>query len=87
MGLAAELVCWACEASYPIDQARWRCDCGGLLDVRCQPAWDRGRITGRGLTLWRYREALPVRDDRHINARLRFRFGNATSCFGYSAET
>ncbi|MDZ7295570.1 MAG: threonine synthase [candidate division KSB1 bacterium] len=57
------LVCQACGATYSLDEPRWRCKCGGVLDVEFAPAFDLARIRQRPPTLWRYREALPIRDD------------------------
>lgn len=61
-----QLICQACAATYPLDDVRWRCDCGALLDIAFEPAFDRERIARRGPTMWRYREAIPIRDDAHI---------------------
>ncbi len=60
MAAAYQLVCARCAARYAPDALRWRCDCGGPLDLAFQPRFDRRRIAGRGPTLWRYREALPL---------------------------
>jgi threonine synthase len=60
------LVCRSCGLAYALDDARWRCDCGGLLDVQFQPVFDLQRIKQRPPTMWRYREAIPVQKDRHI---------------------
>ncbi len=57
------LVCRTCGATYSLDEPRWRCDCDGVLDVEFTPAFDVARIKQRLPTLWRYREALPVRGD------------------------
>lgn len=60
------LVCTACGESYPASEARWKCACGGLLDLTFTPVFDRQAILSRPPTLWRYREALPLEDDRNI---------------------
>lgn len=60
------LICQACAAVYPLDAVRWRCDCGALLDVAFKPVFDLARIARRKPTMWRYREAIPIRDDAHI---------------------
>ncbi len=57
------LVCQTCGATYDLDEPRWRCDCGGILDVDLVPAFDPATIGRRPPTLWRYREALPICDD------------------------
>jgi len=54
------LICRACGAAYGGDEPRWRCDCGGLLDVAFAPAFDLERIAARKPTMWRYAEAIPV---------------------------
>ncbi|HDQ70740.1 MAG TPA: threonine synthase [Chloroflexi bacterium] len=68
--MTGQLICQACAAAYPLDEARWRCDCGALLDVAFDPAFepvfDRERIARRKPTMWRYREAIPIRDDAHV---------------------
>ncbi len=60
------LVCNRCGAVYPSNEARWKCDCGGLLDLDFQPIFDRSTIQSRPPSMWRYREALPVEDDKNI---------------------
>ena len=53
-------VCRDCNHTYDVMVPRWRCDCGGLLDLDFTPALDPAEVAGRPATLWRYREALPV---------------------------
>ncbi|MFH1086593.1 MAG: threonine synthase [Chloroflexota bacterium] len=60
------LVCSACGAARPLADARWRCDCGGLLDVRWAGRLDPARLRNRPPNLWRYREALPIVDEAAI---------------------
>lgn len=60
------LVCKSCGTTYPLSDPRWRCRCGGLLDLRFRARFDKERILGRKPTMWRYREALPIDDDRNI---------------------
>lgn len=55
-----EFVCRACGDRFPGTDIRWRCDCGGLLDLDFTPALDVDAVKNRPATLWRYREALPV---------------------------
>ena len=61
-----QLTCSACGATFTLDDPRWRCDCGGLLDVQIHPQIDPMTISGRRPNLWRYREALPIQDDDSI---------------------
>ena len=61
------LVCARCSGGYPTSEPRWRCVCGGYLrlkqDGAAFPARDLGR---RPATVWRYREALGIEDERNI---------------------
>ncbi len=56
----SELVCTACQSTYPLDDPRWRCDCGGLLDIAFTPRFPLDKIAARKPGLWRYREAIPL---------------------------
>jgi threonine synthase len=60
------LLCKSCGTVYPMNDPRWRCGCGGLLDIRFQASLDRRKIVRRKPTMWRYREALPIEDDADI---------------------
>jgi threonine synthase len=60
------LLCQSCGATFPMNDPRWRCGCGGLLGVRFRPRFDKAKILGRKSTMWRYREALPVDDNAHV---------------------
>ncbi|NLS79376.1 MAG: threonine synthase [Chloroflexi bacterium] len=62
----AQLICSACRAAFALESLRWRCDCGGLLDIAISPRLDLDTLRQRPPTLWRYREAIPVRDERHV---------------------
>lgn len=55
-----EFVCRTCGNRYPVEEVRWHCQCGGLLDLDFTPALDIQAIKERPATLWRYREALPI---------------------------
>ncbi len=61
-----ELVCTGCGAVYPVDKPRWRCDCGGAPDLKFQPGLNKEKTRNRGPSMWRYREAIPIEDDRNI---------------------
>ena len=61
-----QLVCSACGTTFPLDDPRWKCDCGGVLDVEFTPVFDMAKIHNRKPTMWRYREAIPIRDDAHV---------------------
>jgi len=60
------LLCQSCGATFPLNDPRWRCGCGGLLEVRFRARFDKEKIARRKATMWRYREALPVDDDAHV---------------------
>ncbi|MCL2872498.1 MAG: threonine synthase [Betaproteobacteria bacterium] len=53
-------ICENCAASYPTETPRWRCDCGGALNLEFAARFDRAALQGRAPHLWRYAEALPV---------------------------
>ncbi len=62
-----EYCCHACNRTYPIDTIRYKCDCDGVLNLkREKKPFPLDEISGRGSTLWRYREAIPVHDDTSI---------------------
>jgi threonine synthase len=52
--------------AFSLDDARWKCDCGSVLDIAFEPVFDLEAIRGRKPTMWRYREAIPIRDDSHV---------------------
>jgi threonine synthase len=65
------LDCPRCGAQHDAEQPQNLCGCGSPLLARYDlpavaQAVDPARIAGRAADLWRYRELLPVRDDRHI---------------------
>ncbi|HIH03913.1 MAG TPA: threonine synthase, partial [Methanoregulaceae archaeon] len=61
------LVCVHCAAAYPADQIIYTCGrCGHLLAVEYaldELQIDRSRWRRRPLSVWRYRELLPVAGD------------------------
>jgi threonine synthase len=62
----ASLVCIDCRREYSSRERIWKCLCGGLLDLRFRPSFPIAKIRSRKPTLWRYREAIPIEEDRHI---------------------
>ena len=60
------LVCIKCGDRYSADQPVGKCECGGLLDLEFSARFDRRTIAARPPSLWRYREALPLDDDRNV---------------------
>jgi len=57
-----DLRCSACGHSWPASPVRWRCDCGGVLEIAGGPSFDLTRVDETNYTLWRYQAALPLPD-------------------------
>jgi len=64
--MMGQLVCGNCGEAYSLDDLRWKCDCGHPLDIEFKPAFPLEEIRSRKPTIWRYREAIPLRDDANI---------------------
>lgn len=60
------LACRSCDRTYSMEAPIWRCSCGGLLEIRFRARFDMEKIARRKQTMWRYREALPIRDDANV---------------------
>ena len=60
------LICKKCDATYSLEDTRWKCDCGHILDIEFQPIFDLDKTKQRKPTMWRYREAIPIGDDASI---------------------
>ncbi|MBS3917630.1 MAG: threonine synthase [Deltaproteobacteria bacterium] len=58
--------CPECHRTYSVNATRWRCDCGSPLDLEFMPEFFTEKIVKRGPSLWRYREAIPIRKDQSI---------------------
>lgn len=56
------LICADCAAEYSLDEPRWRCRCGGALDVQVSTAPGSNLRHPAEPTLWRYRRSIPVSD-------------------------
>jgi len=61
-----EFACIDCGEKYPPSEPRWRCGCGGPLEVAPSAIFPRESLDSRPATLWRYREAIPIEDDANI---------------------
>ena len=61
-----QLVCTACNRTFDVDPGIWRCPCGSPLDLRFEARFPLEKISARGPTLWRYREAIPISQDGNI---------------------
>jgi len=82
MGLSTQLKCIDCGATFSLDQVRYTCDCGGLLDVArdleeardgaLRETFDR-RLGGRSLAdasgVWRFRELILPAPEEAIVSR------------------
>ncbi|MGX7670329.1 threonine synthase [Plantactinospora sp. DSM 117369] len=65
------LHCPRCDTRYPADRPQNLCSCGSPLLARydlaeVRKAVDPAALAGRSADLWRYRELLPVAEDRHV---------------------
>jgi threonine synthase len=61
-----KLFCPNCRRFYPIHAKIWRCECGSFLDLEFKPRFVIKKILERDVTLWRYREALPILRDENV---------------------
>ncbi len=61
-----QLVCNNCNSSYSLQEVRWRCNCGSILDIQFDFKMEIETIRNRSSSMWRYREAIPVERDKHI---------------------
>lgn len=55
----SRLDCIECDRSYPSDEARYTCECGGLLEVIYESIPSRSDFKGP-LGVWRYSSVLPI---------------------------
>lgn len=62
----SQLICKNCKTKYPGNSKIWKCNCGGLLDLDFQARFPIEEIRKRKPTMWRYREAIPIEDDKNI---------------------
>lgn len=49
--------CSLCNASYPIEETRWKCDCGGLLDLEKTTSASSDHWTEHA-SIWRYASSM-----------------------------
>jgi threonine synthase len=63
--MSTKLICSNCSQTWPGTQPRWRCDCGGYLDLETEKMFARSSLVGRASTLWRYAESLGIEDPRN----------------------
>ena len=63
------LRCFNCQTVYPSRTAGYECrKCGGLLEVSFDSSPKKIPWKSRSLSVWKYREILPVDDDRFITS-------------------
>jgi len=60
------LYCTECQQTYPLDTRRWRCQCGGLFELKDGFGFARDKIQRREPSLWRYQAMLPLERDKPI---------------------
>jgi threonine synthase len=59
-----DYICPTCRARHAVTLDRFRCDCGAPLSLDFEAAAiDREALSRRPLSIWRYREALPLAED------------------------
>jgi len=62
----SDLICTKCKRRFPLEEKIWQCSCGGFLDIVFQPHFPLDKIRQRKPTMWRYREAIPILEDKNI---------------------
>ena len=61
------LQCFNCRTRFPVERTEYRCDkCGGLLEIVFDLRSKKIPWRTRPVSVWKYREALPIDDDRFI---------------------
>src|SRR6267378_1447510 len=61
------LRCFSCHTEYPTQKTNYRCEkCGGLLEVSFQISGRKTPWKNRSLSVWKYRELLPIDNDQFI---------------------
>jgi len=61
------LRCFSCHTEYPTQKTNYRCEkCGSLLEVSFKISRRKIPWKNRGLSVWKYRELLPIDNDRSI---------------------
>lgn len=58
-----ELFCISCGCRFSIQIPRWRCTCGGLIDLDFQPSLNTESLKQQAASMWRYADALPLPSD------------------------
>jgi len=59
--------CSVCSREYPIETRNFRCECGGTFKLkRPLKSLPISSLKEREKSIWRYRETLPIEDDKNI---------------------
>jgi len=62
-----QLRCFNCHTGYPIEKTNYQCEkCGGLLEISFKISGRKAPWKNRSLSVWKYRELLPINNDRFI---------------------
>jgi threonine synthase len=62
-----QLRCFNCHTRYPTENTNYQCkECGGLLEITFKISGRKAPWKNRSLSVWKYRELLPINDDRFI---------------------
>lgn len=55
-----QLICNHCLIVFPLNDLRWKCDCGSYLDIQFKATLNPEKIQKQPPSLWRYHQAIPV---------------------------
>ncbi|SOC43145.1 threonine synthase [Ureibacillus acetophenoni] len=58
-------ICVECKSTFPLESHKWKCDCGGLLNLEYEKKLIDFNITSssRNHSLWKYIDALPFNEE------------------------
>jgi threonine synthase len=64
-----QLRCFNCHTRYPTEKTNYQCEkCGGLLEISFKVSRRKAPWKNRSLSVWKYRELLPINNDRFITS-------------------
>ncbi len=61
------LKCRNCNEKYADSEIRWRCACGGLLDIETDQKFSQNQIITNEPNLWRYKKFLPTKSGSPVS--------------------
>ncbi len=61
-----KLICNSCSKEYSADDPVWRCNCGGILDIKFTPQIHIEKIKSKFSGMWKYRKYIPLNEDTNI---------------------